>query len=142
MDKDLTNDELNLVQQEIKAELDKCFKDDLAALMENESFRRVVSYLFMASGLRISQPFGNSKDIFNAGKRAIGIQLTHAIDSIDVPYRMKGLELRQKAEFEYTQYELTLFDRFKEMLINKNAAKKRFFPKDDKSKHQNRNEVR
>lgn len=142
MDKDLSMQDLTIVQQEIKEELDKCFQEDLANLMTNEAFRRVISYLLMISGLRISQPFGNSKDIFNAGKRAIGIQLTHAIDSIDTPSRMTGLQLRQKAEFEYTQYELLLYDRFKEVLINKNAAKKRFFPKDDKSKHKNGNESR
>lgn len=106
----------SLIQRQLQVELDKRLQRDLETLMQDSTFRRVVSYLFMMCGMRDCYPQGNSKDFYNLGRRSVGVQLSHAIDSIGKPHRMAGLELRQQAEREYAELELTLYDHIKKMM--------------------------
>lgn len=100
----------NAIKRAIRDELDKVYQKDLAELMQIPAFRRFVSYVFMDCGMRESIPLGNSKDMFNAGRRSMGIQLSHAIDSIGKPERTSGMLLRQLAEREYVELELGIRD--------------------------------
>lgn len=96
-----------------RKELDKQYRKDLNAILQTEVGRRVFSYLLMDCGVMESLPQGNSKDIFMAGRRAVGIALIFSADSIDWPKRTSGLELRQLAEREYTTFKLNILDDLK-----------------------------
>lgn len=97
-------------KEDVRAELDKQYRKDLNTVLQTEVGRRVFSYLLMDCGLMESLPQGNSKDIFMAGRRAVAIALSFAVDSIDWPKRTSGLELRQLAEREYTTLKLNIHD--------------------------------
>lgn len=130
MDEDLTKDQILSLQNQINMELCKRHIRDLNELMQTATFRRFISYQFVSCGMRTSFPMGNSKDIFNAGRRAVGIELEHDIDSIEEPHRTSGMELRQLAEREYVDLELALHDHLKELM--KHAVKKGKITKNDK----------
>lgn len=91
-------------------ELDKQYRKDLNKVLQTDYGRRLFSYILMDCGIRESMPQGNSKDIFNAGRRAVAIGLTFAADSIDWPHRTSGAELRLKAEKEYIDFQLKVKD--------------------------------
>lgn len=95
----------------MREELDKIYQKDLAELMQLPAFRRFFCYWMMESGVRESNPQGNSKDMFNAGRRSTGIQLSHNVDSIGTPERTSGMMLRQLAEREYVELEFGIQDR-------------------------------
>lgn len=97
-------------KQQVRDELDKLYRKDLAKVLGTPEGRRVFSYLLMDCGYRESCPMGNSKDIFNAGRRHVAVQLTFAADSIDFPKRTTGMELRLLAEKEYTELKLAIYD--------------------------------
>lgn len=100
----------DMIKKEIRQELDRQYQKDLAVLMENAAFRRVLCYLFMECGRDDSLPMGNSRDIFNAGRRHVAVQLQHAVDSIGTPNRMSGMMLRHQAEQEYAELEIGIRD--------------------------------
>lgn len=101
---------MNNERSEIRAALDKQYRKDLNKILQTDYGRRFFSYLLMDCGLRESMPQGNSKDIFNAGRRAVAVGLTFAADSIDWPHRTSGAELRLKAEKEYINFQLSIKD--------------------------------
>lgn len=94
----------------IRERLDEQYQKDLRKVMNTPEGRRVFSYLLMDCGYRDSCPQGNSKDIFNAGRRAVAVALTYAVDSIGYPKRTSGLELRLLAEKEYFDFQLAISD--------------------------------
>lgn len=96
--------------KQIRERLDLQYQKDLASIMNTPEGRRVFSYLLMDCGYRESLPMGNSRDIFNAGRRAVAVALTFAVDSIGYPKRTTGLELRLLAEKEYFDFQLAIKD--------------------------------
>lgn len=98
----------------IREALDKQYRKDLNFILQTPQGRRFFSYLLMDCGYRDSLPQGNSKDIFNAGRRAVAVALSFAADSIDWPHRTSGLELRLQAEKEFVDFQLDIHDRLSE----------------------------
>lgn len=94
----------------IRDRLDLQYQKDLKKIMNTPEGRRVFSYILMDCGYRDSCPQGNSKDIFNAGRRAVAVALTYAVDSIGYPERTSGMELRLLAEKEYYELQLAISD--------------------------------
>ena len=109
------------MRDKIRGKLDEKYREDLNLVMQTPEGRRLFSYLLMDCGIRESMPQGNSKDIFNAGRRAVAVALTFACDSIDRPIRMSGMNLRHKAEQEYTELQLAYRD---EILIEAEQKEK------------------
>lgn len=70
-----------------------------------------------------SFPQGNSKDIFNAGRRAVAIELINDVDSIDWPHRTSGFDLRQLADREYREFGLAVNDEIETLERRKSDAK-------------------
>lgn len=101
------------------------FTKDLAVLLQDATFRRVISYMFYVSGMDVSAYKGNSKDIYYLGMRAFAIQMKQAIDYIDKPTRTAGMEYRQMAEREYMELQLTLHDHLKELMIKSSSRPRR-----------------
>jgi hypothetical protein len=97
-----------IIRDHIRDKLAGQYKIDLQAVMNTPEGRRVFSYLLMDCGYRESLPQGNSKDIFNAGRRAVAVALTFACDSISDKGDLTGLNLRQLAEREYFSYQIGL----------------------------------
>lgn len=117
--------------------MDRRARQDVAWLMNQAEFRRFLQWMFMICGLRDALPLGNSKDIYNAGRRSVAVQLSHLVDSIEKPERTTGLKLRLQSEMEYTELELSVAEHFK-MLYSKLESTKRYgkWPKDKKQKGQ------
>jgi hypothetical protein len=117
MDDDLTQAQKATLKSEIFDDLTKRYNQDLSEMMQVPTFRRIISYIFMSSGMYNAIPHGNSKDIFEMGKRAFGIQMKIAIDSIENPHQMAGMELRQLAEREYTELQFGIHDHLKGLMV-------------------------
>lgn len=80
--------------------------------------------MFYVSGMDISAYKGNSKDIYYLGMRAFAIQMKQAIDYIDKPTRIAGMEYRQLAEREYMELQCAIHDHLKE-LMDKSSSRPR-----------------
>jgi len=94
-------------KEQIREKLDEQYLVDLKAIMNTEHGRRVFSYLIQTCGYKDSQPQGNSKDFFNAGRRSVAVELNSACDALGMYGidRMVGVDLRLKAEREYILYQ-------------------------------------
>lgn len=107
-------------EQQIKAELmtamDKRFLTDLHILMGTQEGRRVFSYIQLRCGFRESLPLGNSRDMFNAGRRSVAIEMLHDVEAIGQSDPLEGVKLRQLAEREYFDFQLRARDHIKHTL--------------------------
>jgi hypothetical protein len=92
-----------ITKKQIQEKLDKQYLLDLSKIMSTDYGRRVISYLIQDCGYKDSIPNGNSKDFFNAGRRAVAVGLIKACDALgmDSQNRMLGVDLRLQAEREY-----------------------------------------
>ncbi len=115
----------DLVRKEIIAHLDQRFLDDLKQLMSTPPGRRVFSYLQMHCGFRESLPMGNSRDMFNAGRRAVAVELLHAVEAIGKEDPLEGLKLRQQAEQEYFMYQWRLRESIRHRIEEENVRRRR-----------------
>jgi hypothetical protein len=115
----------DLVRKEIVSRLDKRFLDDLKQLMNTPEGRRIFSYMQMHCGFRESLPMGNSRDMFNAGRRAVAVELLHAVEAIGHEDPLEGLKLRQQAEQEYFMYQWRLRESIRHRLEEESVQRRR-----------------
>jgi len=115
-------DEIKPTKEQIVEKMDEQYLLDLRSIMNTEHGRRVFSYLIQKCGYKDSQPMGNSKDFFNAGRRSIAVELIAACDALGMygADRMVGVDLRLKAEREYILYQWNAMQDIMKREVKKN----------------------
>jgi hypothetical protein len=114
--------EIKAPKEQIVEKMDEQYLLDLRSVMNTEHGRRVFSYLIQKCGYKDSQPMGNSKDFFNAGRRSIAVELIAACDALGMygADRMVGVDLRLKAEREYILYQWNVMQDIMKKEVKKN----------------------
>lgn len=110
------------ISQSVKDELDMQARKDLYKVLQTEEGRRFLRYLMEECGINTSFPNGNSKDIFNAGRRHVAVQLAMWMDSIDFPTRTSGVDLRLYSEKEYVLFKLGIYDKLQKLAKRKGGT--------------------
>jgi hypothetical protein len=115
-------DDIKPTKEQIVEKMDEQYLLDLLSIMNTDHGRRVFSYLIQRCGYKDSQPMGNSKDFFNAGRRSIAVELIAACDALGMygSDRMVGVDLRLKAEREYILYQWNAMQDIMKKEVKKN----------------------
>jgi hypothetical protein len=117
----IKKEDLKPTKEQIREKMDEQYLLDLRSIMDTDYGRRVFSYLVQNCGYKDSQPLGNSKDFFNAGRRSVAVELISSCDALGMYGldRMIGVDLRLKAEREYIVHQWNVMQ---DLIKNKKPA--------------------